>query len=387
MFDSVKQISTILTAVFSFAVVILWCTDRVKRYHFFIITYGIVLTLGFSFLSLAEIGEQGRFCRNNAETITTSDGLSLCLAEAMVFVFMVVFCPITFGLQGVEMYRKTVLKKLSPPKVAVYAAVMFTVPTISVILCYTTGILGSEMGRNYCGFTTEAGNSPMFFVAFLLPMCLFAFVGIVCVASVAYNLIAVQLSQKSTSAWMVFRTAAISMKFVSLCAAHFVLMVGLAPIYADLVAQNRILVSDWGSCLLTHFPSGPTVAFDSCGSLPPRAITAEAQLTHMALDLAGLGTFFFVVVIDSVVAVIAGFNVFVKVKPADDQIPVSDGESSDDECDTPGMARSERVRQLQTHQLSSSWRSSVAPSLDTPVSSLNNSGSSVGTPSVTIRKS
>ena len=131
-----------------------------------------------------------RFCRNNANMLDASDGLTPCAVQTFVQLYFGLAICICWCMQSIGVFLKIVVNMKSPPKrKKAHLAAIFGLPMISLVI----GIRSEEYGYSYtqtaCFFGPQARVSLIDVKIFYTPVFVLTVIGAVCMLSVVVKIL------------------------------------------------------------------------------------------------------------------------------------------------------------------------------------------------------
>jgi hypothetical protein len=296
--SSTERYSAVVGACFSMLVVVLWCRDQAKRKRFFAILYGSVITCVLVFFSISSAFGRKRFCRNNANFIDGSDGVTLCGVEGAMLIFSVVICATSFCMQSFEVFRQLVLDSKSRLNRLYSGLVVVGVP----LVCACSGMAVGAFGI-ITPYTTCMEDSTSIYTLFVgvLPVSVFTFLGFFFACAITVKTCI--LVAGGHSVWDLVRIVGTPVYFMMFSGSYLVLLLTsrMALMSEQAINHRENTVLAWGRCALALFDGTVESYAGTCG-LNPRS---NSSMLHWAAAIfatrGGFGLSFFLVNIGGVV--------------------------------------------------------------------------------------
>jgi len=236
-----------------------------------------------------------RFCRNNANAIDESDGVTVCAVEGALRTFIFLFYITCFSTQAFEICRQVVFRAQPVRNKAGYVLFMVLFPLIVVIATLFTGSYGYGMNGNACT-VVAIDSAPVLILQFI--MLLLITVGMVCASAIAVKILALRFIMQEDagiSELAGVRLLAIALNFLVFSGLYLVSLIFarffLWESYADMSAS----VLEYGRCAMDHFDGTEESYYSICGQLPFRQHSFAEHVIHVVWSQAGIGIFFVVV--------------------------------------------------------------------------------------------
>jgi hypothetical protein len=288
--ETLDIVSMAVAAVFAAFVFKMWRRDNLKRKQYFVTSYGFIVALCFSLLSIMFPFEVR--CRNNANVIDGSDGFTLCAAEGAVLLFMENFCAMCFCLQSYEVFRRFVLQQRSAANVELYLNLILGWPLLVALIALFAGLIGSTFGGDFCRITGTSAFSIVFGYGTV-------FVGTVC-GLVFSTAIVVKLmglvAIRSISRHDGLSLAGTSIKYLVFTGCYLLSLI-LISLFSPLLDDDafRDSIDDWAQCALLHFNGTDASYLPFCGAHARRKMSFAAYAFTTVYFRAGFGLFFVIV--------------------------------------------------------------------------------------------
>jgi len=284
----------ITAAVFSGVVLYMWTRDKLKKKQKFVVGYGVVVTICFSLLAILFPFE--KTCRNNANVVDGTDGLTLCAIEGAVLLFMEHFCAICFCLQSYEVFRGFVLSDKTLPNYGLYLNLALGFPLLLAMVCLFVGVIGATFAGDFCRVT---GKSAAVVSIAYGPIVLFTLAGLVFCFGILFKLLRLVLS-KSVSRNDGLVLAGTSLRYLVFSGCYLLSML-LVAAFSPLFDQDALhsSIDEWAQCALLHFDGSDDDSYSSiCGVHATRRMSFTSYAVLTVYFRAGFGLFFMVVNID-----------------------------------------------------------------------------------------
>jgi len=262
-FRLTKLISVALSAICSLFVVSLWALDRKKRAQVFVVSYGVVVMTGFIILSIAYSFGQKRLCSSNSVSVKPSDGLSVCMVEAMTFVYIPRFCAVCFAMQSWQAFRQLVLHSKAYTNKKRLVAILLTVPLLTVIAVALSGEFHADPFLGFCLMTT----TKLTILIHVVPYILFTSMGLFFSAAVFVKVLLLMRAPMEHGGVSVkdgALMAGTSLKFLVFSGVYLVVLQSTFIILATLHSKFECAV-EWGRCTLQYFDGTVDSYCADCG--------------------------------------------------------------------------------------------------------------------------
>lgn len=293
--------SLLATTICALIVLCVWTIDWIKSEHIFVNTCAAVLFVLCAILSsIAALGNK-RFCRTNTIPIDGSDGLTTCSFEGALRLGLFMFFCVCFAAQSIDAYIKVVLKRKTASYKGVYVSVMLLVPFVSMCLGLTFGVFGYGMNTNQC--SVVAIEHPVSVViSAIFPVSIV--IGLGCSVAVFVEIVRLRFHSTATISESDYsKFARTSLRFLVFSGLYLVSLVLNRFLLWQSFSSKTQSILDYGRCALQYFTGTEESYISECGALPSRIIPFGEQMFVVVWSHAGLGIFFFVVNVESLVEV------------------------------------------------------------------------------------
>jgi len=314
---TIKQASFIITALCSFIVVSLWALDRKKREQVFVVTYGLVVTVAFIFLSASSGAKQ--LCLNNANEIDANHGFSLCRVEGFVLTYISFFCALCFAMQSMDIFRIVVLKSKSPQPKPLYTTIVLLVPLVGAISCLLTRRFGVDSVNRLCEYEAD---TPLRIGLYVGPVALTLLVGLILCGALTVKLVVLGITpveRGGVGARDGVVMAGTSLKFLVFSGCYLCSVLIIRVLLANSESYSDRAV-EWGRCALEYFDGTVDSYAPHCGYHAPRFIDFPTSCFIVVLVFAGFGLFFVVVNVEGLWALLKRRLCDVAIDPINDYI-------------------------------------------------------------------
>jgi len=184
--ETIESVSIYLGIPLIATMLLVYLNDRDKRGQYLVICFGCIsLALTITSAIMHSIPFELRFCRNNANLIAASDGISYCAVQSFVNIYGSLALCLCWLIQSVGVYIKIALGWRNLPRCFwLHMCLIFGLPLISVAVLANSGQFGYSWAATQCTFSPVVRESGLDVAVYFGPVAAMCAVGVFCMCSV-----------------------------------------------------------------------------------------------------------------------------------------------------------------------------------------------------------
>lgn len=307
-------ISLVVSVICALIVLNLWLRDSLKKKQVFVITYGAVIALTFTFRAFAFTGGPNRNCRNNANIIDGSEGLTLCAFEGACMLFSVLFCGVCFCIQSFDFFRRIVLKQPMMPDQRPFIYIIVAIPSILTIIGLANGIFGSDFTNGKCR-VIDTGTVVV--LTTVVPMTISVVLGLVFAFTIVVKIL-VLMYQHGVDFWDGVVLTGTSLQYLIFSGFYLLslLIIRFTVTSSDSYDRDNDQIEEWAQCALLHYDGVDESSYTSvCGSHAAMRYSFAIYLFYIIWIRVGFGVFFLLVNLQGLLVLFSTYVCTFSVRP------------------------------------------------------------------------